>query len=106
MLRAYPYFSSLLLAAALVLPAASQANPLPQEEHSRDQQEKNSRVYDSEHKDYHNWNNDEDQQWRQYLTDQHRKYHDYSKANKKEQSGYWNWRHENEDHGKDERDHH
>lgn len=93
--------SSLLVTAVLLTGPVMGANPRPQDdknrdEHARDQQ--NQRVYDSQHKDYHNWNADEDQQWRQYLSDQHQKYHDFSKANKKEQDEYWNWRHDHDDH--------
>ncbi len=54
---------------------------------SGDQRDKgNRRVYDSAHKDYHNWDSNEDQSWRQYLSDHHRKYQGYSRASKSEQS--------------------
>lgn len=44
-----------------------------------------------------NWDNNEDQAWRQYLSDHQKKYHDYSRGTKSEQSGYWNQRHQDGD---------
>jgi hypothetical protein len=55
------------------------------------------RVYDSTHKDYHNWDDNENRAWGQYLSDNHKKAHEYKKAPKKEQSQYWNWRHTHQD---------
>ncbi|HEY6467636.1 MAG TPA: hypothetical protein VIY69_16665 [Candidatus Acidoferrales bacterium] len=52
------------------------------------------RVYDSTHKDYHNWDDNENKAWIQYQSDHHMKQHDFKKASKKEQADYWNWRHE------------
>ncbi len=40
----------------------------------------------------HEWNASEDSSWRQYLQEHHRKYHDWSKAKKREQEEYWKWR--------------
>ena len=97
MRRTYSYLSSLVLSAALLIPATTMAKTRWQDD--RDRHDDNQRVYDTEHKDYHNWNNDEDQQWRQYLKDQHKKYHDFSKADKTEQGAYWNWRHDQDDRG-------
>jgi hypothetical protein len=96
MRRAYTCFSSLVLSAALLIPATTIATPRGQDD--RDHHDDNQRVYDAEHKDYHNWNKDEDQQWKQYLKNQHSNYHDYSKADKKEQASYWNWRHDQGNH--------
>jgi hypothetical protein len=55
------------------------------------------RVYDKDHKDYHNWDDNENHFWGQYQTEHHIKSHEFSKANKKELSQYWNWRHEHPD---------
>jgi hypothetical protein len=95
-MRFHKFVGSAILTIALAAPAATLAAPRPQEINARvDVQTK--RVYDPTHKDYHNWDGNEDKQWRQYQTDQHVKYHDYSKANKKQQSDYWNWRHQHGD---------
>lgn len=83
------FLGALLLSAALFVPAALQA-----QEHN-DTQAK--RYYDAKHKDYHEWNANEDQAYHRYLQENHRKDHDWAKASKKEQANYWNWRHEHPD---------
>jgi hypothetical protein len=55
------------------------------------------RVYDKNHKDYHNWDDRENRAWGQFLTENRRESHEYAKSNKKEQSEYWNWRHSHPD---------
>ena len=45
----------------------------------------------------HEWSSGEDPAWRQYLKEHHKKYHDWAKANKKEQEAYWKWRDEHRD---------
>jgi hypothetical protein len=82
------YMASLLVTAALVAPVAIQAAPAPQVQ---------VRVYDKDHKDYHNWDDNENRAWNQYLSDNHKQPHDFKKAKKSEQSEYWNWRHDHPD---------
>jgi hypothetical protein len=89
--RANRYCTSLFLTAALAAPVAILAVPIPQEDHNQ------KRVYDKDHKDYHNWDANENKAWGQYLDDNHKSSHEYSKANKKEQSQYWNYRHAHPD---------
>ena len=51
-------------------------------------------VYqDRGHHDSHEWNNGEDQRYRTYLQEHHRKYRDFGKLSRKDQDAYWNWRH-------------
>ena len=83
--------ASLFLTAALMAPLSVMAFPLPQKATVQ------VRVYDKDHKDYHNWDNNENHAWGQYLTENHKNSHEFSKANKKEQSQYWNWRHAHPD---------
>lgn len=85
------YIGSLLLAAALVAPVAVLAAP------ARHDDGVQVRVYDRHHKDYHNWDDHENNAWRIYLTNNHKKPHEFSKASKREQSNYWNWRHSHRD---------
>jgi len=40
----------------------------------------------------HEWNENEDKPWHEYLSEQHRKDHDWTKASKREQRNYWKWR--------------
>ena len=51
------------------------------------------KFYDRSHKDYHQWNDGEDVHYRQYLTENHRKYRVFSKNSKSQQDAYWKWRH-------------
>ena len=98
--RPHHYLASLLLTAALAAPLSSLAAPAPQDDHDRDH-ERQTRVYDKQHKDYHNWDDNENRSWNQYLSENHRESHEYTKANKHEQSQYWNWRHSHPDHDND-----
>jgi hypothetical protein len=85
------YIGSMILAAALVTPTVTLAAPLPQDAAVQ------VRVYDRDHKDYHNWDDREDHVYRQYLTDNHRAYRTYDHQNRSTQRAYWNWRHEHPD---------
>jgi hypothetical protein len=89
--HAHRYFASLFLTAALAAPLSMLAAPVPQEASVQ------VRVYDKNHKDYHNWDDNENHAWGQYLTENHKSSHEYKKAHKKEQSQYWNWRHAHPD---------
>jgi hypothetical protein len=83
--------SSLLLAAALMAPVAIVAAPGANDDGVQ------VRVYDSGHKDYHNWDDHENNTWGVYLNNNHKKNHEFSKSSKREQSNYWNWRHSHPD---------
>ena len=83
--------SSLFLTAALAAPVAMMAAPGPQAVGVQ------VRVYDRNHKDYHNWDDHENTAWGVYLTENHKKPHEFKTANKKEQANYWNWRHSHPD---------
>jgi hypothetical protein len=84
------YIASLFLTAALVAPVAIMAAPAPQEANVQ------LRFYDKQHKDYHNWDDNENRAWGQYLTQNHRNSHQFSKA-RRERSKYWNYRHSHPD---------
>ena len=85
--RAHRYIASLFLTAALAAPWAIMAYPVPQDASVQ------VRVYDKDHKDYHNWDDRENNAWGVYLSENHRDPHDYKRASKKEQDNYWAWRH-------------
>jgi hypothetical protein len=78
----------MLVVAALGMPIASKAMSGPQEDHDR-----KNRVYDRDHKDYHNWDENENRAWIRFNTENHREAHEFAKANRKEQAEYWDWRH-------------
>jgi hypothetical protein len=82
--------SSLLLTAAFAAPLAVTVSAAPQRV--------SVRVYDRDHKDYHNW---DDREAKSYETfrGEHPKYNvTFGKTRRNEQRTYWNWRHEHPDH--------
>jgi len=91
---AHRYVTTLFLTAALAAPVALLAAPAAQEDRDR------HRVYDKHHKDYHNWDDNENRAWGQYQTEHHKTSHEFSNANKREQGQYWNWRHAHPDRDK------
>ena len=86
------YMSSLILATVIASPVALLAAPRPNDGGVQ------VRVYDTHHKDYHNWDDRENHAWGVYLTNNHKKNHEFTKSSKKEQNNYWNWRHSHPDH--------
>jgi hypothetical protein len=89
--RTHRYIASLFLAAALAAPVAVMA-ALPQDASVQ------VRIYDRDHKDYHNWDDREDHAYRGYLTEQHREYRAYGRQSHRAQKNYWKWRHDHPDH--------
>jgi hypothetical protein len=108
MQRGYQYmFSFFVLSAALAAPSGMNAAAKPQDngrqgENHRDDKDHN-RVYDRDHRDYHNWDDNEDRSFRVYLGERHREYHPFVELKVKEQRAYWNWRHSHPDHDHDGR---
>jgi hypothetical protein len=43
--------------------------------------------------DTHHWDDHENQAWHRFLAEKTRPDHEYTKADKNEQSEYWTWRH-------------
>jgi len=89
--RAHRYIATLFLAGALAAPVSIMAAAVPQDATVQ------VRVYDRDHKDYHNWDDNENRAWGRFLVENHRNTHEYAKSNRKEQSQYWNWRHAHPD---------
>jgi hypothetical protein len=79
------YLHTILLGAALMAPLALRADDHPK------------RYYDREHKDYHEWNDREQQAYQRYREEKHVANHDWQHARKAEQSDYWKWRHQHPD---------
>jgi hypothetical protein len=84
-------FASLFLTAALAGPMAAMAFPTPAGAQVV------IRVYDRNHRDYHNWDDHENHAWGVYLTNNHRRNYEYRRAHRREQERYWNWRHSHPD---------
>ena len=82
---------------ALALVAAVGATALiPATASAQEHEQHERRVYDRDHRDYHNWNRDEDRAYREYLTQHHRRYREFARLNKKQQLEYWRWRHDHD----------
>jgi hypothetical protein len=84
------------ICAALLWPVTSLAY-----DHDRDDRD---RYYDQEHKDYHQWNADEQRYWRDYWVREKRPYIEWERANEEQRRAYWHWRHEHE-HERHDHDH-
>ena len=84
--------SAFTVIAALAGTAFLPANALAADKKHKQKHE--ARMYDRAHRDYHNWNGDEDRLYRQYLDEHHRQYRVYSRMNQKQQREYWQWRHD------------
>jgi Ni/Co efflux regulator RcnB len=97
----YRHLTYLVLTAALIAPVALGTRAAAQDDKRQDESQHNDkkqvRVYDRTHKDYHNWNDNEDRSYRLYLGQNHVEYRDYSKLNHTRQNQYWNWRHSHPD---------
>jgi hypothetical protein len=87
---AHRYISTLFLAAALATPAAMMAAE-PQAASVQ------VRVYDRDHKDYHNWDDKENRAYNRYRSENPKVTLEFSKSSKKQQAQYWNWRHSHPD---------
>jgi hypothetical protein len=59
--------------------------------------QENHTYHDKAHNDDHQWNDQENQAYRVWVKDNHRKDVDFSKLKKNDQQAYWNWRHEHSD---------
>jgi hypothetical protein len=90
--RATRHIATLFLAAAIAAPLSVMAAAAPQDADPQ------IRVYDKDHRDYHNWDDREDRAYRGFLTERHETYREYNRQNHKTQRAYWNWRHEHPDH--------
>jgi len=87
--------TSLTLAMALAVPAGMLI--VPRLQGQVDLKVKVGRVYDRDHKDYHNWDDREDKAYRGYLVENHQEYRPYGKMKREDQSHYWAWRHAHPD---------
>jgi len=92
MRKLFPRFcSAALLSAALMAPfALAPALRADDKDHSR-------RYHDKKNNDDHEWNSHEDQAYRIYAKENHRRYRDFSRLKENDRQAYWGWRHEHSD---------
>ena len=81
--------TALSLSMALVTPVCLQA-----QDHDRDHDQ---RYYDKRHKDYHQWNANEDRAYHMYWEQRHHGYVDWDHASAAQRQSYWDWRHNHSD---------
>jgi hypothetical protein len=60
------------------------------QDHDHDQG--SSSMTHETHETTHEWNENEDKPWHEYLSEHHRTDHEWTKASKREQRNYWKWR--------------
>jgi hypothetical protein len=86
------FWNAALLCAALTVPIALAPTALFADDHSTAR-----RYHDKQHNDDHEWNNHEDQAYRMYGKENHRKYREFSRLKDNDQQAYWGWRHDHSD---------
>jgi hypothetical protein len=93
-----------IVAASLAAPAVLRAHPAPRElptpvNQQRDQRDNQNRgrFYDQANRDWHDWNENEDRAYRQFLAENRREYREFARLDDREQAEYWRWRHAHPD---------
>jgi hypothetical protein len=87
------FWNAALLCAALAVPIAIAPTALRAE----DEHKSERKYHDSQHNDDHEWNSHEDQAYRRWAKENHRKYRDFSRLKDDDRQQYWSWRHEHSD---------
>jgi hypothetical protein len=104
-MRICRYVGSIVLGAALIAPVGMLAGTNFQEDQHHDDKHRDNknqkRFYDSKHKDYHTWDDRETAAYQRWATENHRGNQDFSHLKRKDQSEYWNWRHDHPDGDRD-----
>ncbi len=83
-MRHFSILGGLMLAAWVIAPVAVVA-----EDHRGE-----VRYYDRDGRDYHNWNGEEDRNYRAYLVERHRTYVPFVNVRVRERQEYFRYRHE------------
>ena len=83
-----------ILSLTLIGPLAFAPSALPADD---DHRQETRRYRDARHNDEHEWNNREDQAYRMWVQERHRKYQDFDRLPERDWDNYWNWRHEHSD---------
>ena len=90
------YLASCCLLLALTAPLSLSATP-------RDDHDRDDRIYDRHHHDYHRWDDREDRAYRRWEAEEHREHVEWTRLKEKERQRYWNWRHRHRDDDDDDR---
>ena len=84
--------SVLFLGLAMISPFAATA----QDRHDQQSQQQTKRYYDKAGKDYHEWNQNEDRKYHDYLAEKHMKNRDFAQQSSRQQTLYFTWSHQHE----------
>jgi type III secretory pathway component EscR len=86
------FWNTALLSAALMVPIAMAPMVLRADDHTTVRS-----YHDNRNNDDHQWNNNEDQAYRQWGKENHRRYKSFDKMKESDRQNYWGWRHEHSD---------
>jgi hypothetical protein len=87
--------STLLMGAMLCGPAALLVRA---DDDHHERHEKAKRYYDTDRRDYHEWNEHENRAYRRWMEERkERQFRDYARIKREQQRDYWRWRHEHPD---------
>ena len=87
-----------LLGATLMIPVALSPTALRAQDERRENERREQRRYhDAKHNDDHEWNEHENQAYRMWVQERHRKYEDFDKLKERDRDTYWDWRHNHSD---------
>jgi hypothetical protein len=84
------YLTVLFVGAALAGSVPARADDHHADSHTK-------RYYDSTARDYHEWNQNENQVYHQYVTENHKRDREFAQTNRTERKDYFKWRHEHPD---------
>ena len=89
------YLTVLFVSAALAGSVAAKADD---DHHAASRAQ---RYYDKDARDYHEWNQNENQVYRRYVTENHKRDREFAKTTRREKQDYYKWRHNHQDHDQD-----
>ena len=84
------YLTVLFLGAAL-------AGSVPARDDDHHSDNRTKRYYDKDARDYHEWNQNENQVYHQYVTENHKRDREFAKTTHQERKDYFQWRHSHPD---------
>jgi hypothetical protein len=80
---------------ASILPVFAQDR---KDDNDKKQQHRSSYAYyDSKRRDWHPWNEQEEQSYQRYAKEHHMDNSNFGSISEREQQQYWNWRHKHPD---------
>jgi len=90
--------SATLMIPVTLAPTALRGQDDRRENERRDNERREQRRYhDAKHNDDHEWNEHENQAYRMWVQERHRKYEDFDKLKDRDRESYWDWRHNHSD---------